>query len=512
MDKTININLGGTLFHIDEEAYRILRDYLQAISRKFQNVPGGNETVDDIESRIAEIFLSQKSTAGVINRINVEDMIYMMGKPEDFGQPDDDRPGPVYGTTYGKKLFRNPDDRIIGGICGGIGTYLNTDPVWFRILFVLFALMFGIGIFVYLALWIALPSAATESLKKDMYGKSYLQSSATGKEAKPYTATTDFGNAMNEIFRAIGKILWIIVRIILILTGIAIVVAGFLAIVAFIMVFIFKYPGAFSTDAAGFNISYLPDFLNYVVAPSLVPWIKVLVSVTVILLLLVMIYLGVRMIFWFRAKDGAFLLAGLVIWVVSIAALSILLFNEGISFAETAKSTSQEYFRAVPDTLYIRSEKRISELSVDNEIRIPDEEYAIFISDEDKRVYVQTFLDIKRTDENKISVILRKRSAGRSKRDATEKAERLLYNYRISGDTLFMDDYFTYPANTKWSFDEVGVTVNIPVGTVVYMDKTVERLFRSYYNDDYVTDVDKRFRIMTEDGLEYPDSGKHYNR
>jgi len=364
MDKTININLGGTLFHIDEEAYRILRDYLQAISRKFQNVPGGNETVDDIESRIAEIFLSQKSTAGVINRINVEDMIYMMGKPEDFGQPDDDRPGPVYGTTYGKKLFRNPDDRIIGGICGGIGTYLNTDPVWFRILFVLFALMFGIGIFVYLALWIALPSAATESLKKDMYGKSYLQSSATGKEAKPYTATTDFGNAMNEIFRAIGKILWIIVRIILILTGIAIVVAGFLAIVAFIMVFIFKYPGAFSTDAAGFNISYLPDFLNYVVAPSLVPWIKVLVSVTVILPLLVMIYLGVRMIFWFRAKDGAFLLAGLVIWVVSIAALSILLFNEGISFAETAKSTSQEYFRAVPDTLYIRSEKRISELSV----------------------------------------------------------------------------------------------------------------------------------------------------
>jgi len=75
-----------------------------------------------------------------------------------------------------------------------------------------------------------------------------------------------------------------------------------------------------------------------------------------------------------------------------------------------------------------------------------------------------------------------------------------------------MDDYFTYPANTKWSFDEVGVTVNIPVGTVVYMDKTVERLFRSYYNDDYVTDVDKRFRIMTEDGLEYPDSGKHYYR
>ena len=512
MDKTININLGGTLFHIDEEAYRILKDYLQAISRKFRNVPGGNETIDDIESRIAEIFLSQKSTAGVINRINVEDMIYIIGKPEDFGQPEDEKPDPLFGSTYGKKLFRNPDDRIIGGICGGIGTYLNTDPVWFRIIFVFFALMFGIGIFVYLALWIALPSAATESLKKDMYGQSYIHAVYPGRETKPYTATTDFGNAVNEIFRAVGKILRIFVRIILIVTGVAIVVAGFLAIVAFIMIFIFNYPGAFSTDAAGMNLSYLPDFLNYVVTPSLVPWIKALVTITVILPLLVMIYLGVRMIFWFRAKDGAFLLAGLVIWVVSIAALSIMLFNEGISFAETAKSTSREYFDTVPDTLFIRSDKKISDISVDNEIRIPDEEYTIFISEEDKQVYVRAYLDISGTDENAVSVSVRKRSAGRSKMDATEKADRLLYNYRISGDTLFLDDYFTYPENTKWSFDEVGVTVNIPEGTVVYMDKTVERLFHSYNDEDFVTDPRNRFWLMTEDGLEYIEPGYRINR
>ena len=503
MDKAININLGGTLFHIDEEAYRILREYLQAISLKFRNTPGGNETVDDIESRIAEIFLSQKSTAGVISRANVEDMIYIIGKPEDFSQPEDEKPGPVYGSTYGKKLYRNPDDRILGGICGGIGTYLNSDPVWFRLFFVLFALMFGIGIFVYLALWIALPSAETESLKKEMYGKSYVQAVSPGREGRTYTATTDVGNAVNEIFRAIGKILWIFARIILIITGIAIVVAGFLAIVSFIMVFIFKYPGAFSTDAAGMNISYLPDFLNYVLTPSLVPWIKVLISVTIVFPLLVIIYLGVRMIFWFRAKDGAFLLTGLVIWIVSIAALSILLFNEGISFTENAKSISKEYFKTVPDTLYIRSDKKISDLSVDNEIRIPDDEYTIFISEDDKKVYIRTYLEISASDENAASVSVKKRSAGRSKMDATEKADRLLYNYRISGDTLFLDDYFTYPENTKWSFDEVGVTVNIPEGTVVHMDKTVERLFHSYDDEDFVVDPRNRFWLMTEDGLEY---------
>ena len=69
MDKTININIAGTLFQIDEEAYRILRDYLQAINNRFRNVQGGHETVEDIESRIAEIFQSQKGLAGTISEI-----------------------------------------------------------------------------------------------------------------------------------------------------------------------------------------------------------------------------------------------------------------------------------------------------------------------------------------------------------------------------------------------------------------------------------------------------------
>ena len=84
MDKTININLGGTLFQIDEEAFRKLRDYLQAINNRLGNLPGGHETIEDIESRIAEIFNSQKGLAGVITIENVDAMISIIGKPEDF--------------------------------------------------------------------------------------------------------------------------------------------------------------------------------------------------------------------------------------------------------------------------------------------------------------------------------------------------------------------------------------------------------------------------------------------
>ncbi len=127
MDKTLNINLGGNLFQIDEDAFKILRDYLQAINNRFRNVQGGLETIEDIEIRIAEIFQSQKGLAGVITKDNVEAMISIIGKPEDFDQDDNVVEQQIY-TGQKRRMYRNPDDTIISGVCGGIGAYLNVDP------------------------------------------------------------------------------------------------------------------------------------------------------------------------------------------------------------------------------------------------------------------------------------------------------------------------------------------------------------------------------------------------
>jgi len=365
MDKTININLGGTLFQIDEDAYRILRDYMNRIDMKFRNVPGGNETIEDIELRVAEIFQSQKGVAGVITKENVEAMISIIGKPEEFGQTENENTETSYINPKGsRKMFRNPHDTIIGGVCGGIGTYLNTDPVWIRILFVIFALFFGFGFFVYLALWIALPSADTDARLTEMYGSTYYRKGFRDNAPAPaYQTTSRVGNAFNEVFRALGKVLFIIVRIFLIILGTALVLTGFLALISFIMVFIFKYPGSFSTDAAGFNIAYIPDFINYIVSPAAAPWIKGLIVAVVSLPLLALIYGGIRLIIWFRARDGFVWLTGFVLWVLCAAALSIILFNEGISYVETAKSISQNYLPAAPDTIYILSDKKLSDLN-----------------------------------------------------------------------------------------------------------------------------------------------------
>lgn len=416
MEKTININLGGTLFKIDEEAYSLLRNYLQNLDLKFRNTPGGSETLEDIESRIAEIFQSQKGLAGVISKENVEAMISIIGKPEDFGQFENE------GSTF--------------------------------------------------------------------------QHTARQREKM-------FRNSANEVFRAVGRVLFIIVRIFLIVLGTMLVLTGFLALLSFVMVFIFKFPGAFSTDGAGINLSYVPDFLNYIISPGIVPWVKALIVIIVSLPLLMIIYGGVKLIFWFKARDGFVWLIGPVLWVLAAAALSIIMFNEGVSHVETAKSISENYLKSVPDTLYIRSGQKISDLRYDNEISIPDEEYNIYISDEKKEVYIRTYLDISASEEPSVKLRVTKLSAGRSKADAAEKAERLLYNFQISGDTLFIDEFFKIPPDTKWSFDEVRLNLYIPQGTIICMDKITESQFHSTDNEVFVTDTRNRFWMMTEDGLEY---------
>ncbi len=432
MDKTIKINLAGVLFQIDEQAYYMLRDYLQAINTRFRNVAGGNETVDDIESRIAEIFQSQQGLTGVVSKENVEAMISIIGKPEDFDLTENTPEVPGFSSKRRRLYFSG----------AGTGNQVNQN-------------------------------------------------------------VKSVGGAFNEIFKALGKFFFIFFRIVMIIIGVGFVLTGFLALLTFIMVFIFKYPGSFSTDAFGMNLSYLPDFLNYIVTPSLLPWITTLILIVVALPLLALIYGGVKMIFWFRARDGIFLLSGLVLWVLGAAALSIILFNEGVSFAETAKSTSQNYFKEAPDTLYIISGRKISDLRIDKEISLPDEDYDVFISDEKKEIYIRTNLKITSDEDNSARVNVRKRSAGRSRLDAMEKAERLQYNFIISGDTLFLDEFFTIPAKTKWSFDYVGITVYAPEGTIIYMDKTSEHLFHSFDDEDFVTDPKNRFWKLTEEGLSY---------
>lgn len=508
MDKSIKINIAGILFQIDEEAYRILRDYLQEINNRFKNVQGGHETIEDIESRIAEIFQSQNGLAGTVSKENVQAMISVIGKPEDFDHSDVVTEPYVY-TTHKKRMYRNPDDKIISGVCGGIGAYMNTDPVLIRILFVLFAAFGGIGFFVYLALWIALPPANSETQKRELYGKAYNSARSQNMQTDGAYNTSGIGNGINEIFRAIGRVCYIILRIFLIIIGVTFVLTGFLTILSFVMIFVFKFPNAYTSHGFDMNLTYFPDFLNFIVNPVLTPWIIALTLVAFILPMLALIYWGVKMIFWFKANDAVFSLVGLVLWVMALAALSIILFNDGISFAETGKSSFKNILSTKPDTLFVITDHKVEQLNYNKQIIFPDEEYAVFMNEEKKELYIRPNLKVYQSEDDVTSVEIRKRSAGRSHFDAISKSEGLLYNYSIKGDTLKLDEYFTIPSGRKWSADNVGINIHIPKGTIIKFDSSSLNLFHSHNNfadeDSFdSTDWNKGTGswTMTEDGLE----------
>lgn len=519
MDKTIKINLGGSLFQIDEEAYKILRRYLQDIDDRLKNTQGGAETIEDLELRIAEIFNSQGAASAVISKENVEAMMAIIGKPEDFDTGDEPageqtaRPR----STGSKKLYRNPDDLILSGVCGGLAPFLNIDAVWIRLAFIIFTFFFFIGPLVYLALWIALPTARSDAQKREMYGRndfrSYLANTSypatSGVLAEP--AVSGAGHAINEIFRAIGKVLFIFLRIFLIIIGIVFVIGGFITLVSYIMIFFLDFPGYFSTGAVGVKLFYLPDFLSYIVNPAVAPWLMFLLSIIIILPLLALIYWGVKMIFWFRAKDGIISLTALVVWVISLAVFSILLFNEGVGFAEMSGSVSEEVIGKAPRDLYITADKKVENLKFDKDITF-DRDYTVFLNDATKEIHITIDLDVNPSSDESLSVRLRKRATGRSKTDATRKARELIYNYSVSTDTISIDEYFSLPEGSKWSVNDVELDLFIPEGTNVHFDKTTREMFSRRFenqrhgwdNDDYEyygTDSNEYTWVMTEDGL-----------
>src|SRR3972149_7709199 len=178
MNKTVTINLSGIIFHIEEDAYTKLHSYLTTIKGYFSESEGRDEIMADIENRIAEM-LSEKISdrKQVVLMTDVDYVISMMGKPEDFAGDkiqgeETKKEQPTYSSTgKRRRVFRDTDNKILGGVCSGIGSYFNIDPLWLRLALVASFFAFGTGFLLYIVLWIVIPEAKTSAEKLEMHGE-----------------------------------------------------------------------------------------------------------------------------------------------------------------------------------------------------------------------------------------------------------------------------------------------------------------------------------------------------
>ena len=214
MKEVMNIGIGGKSFVVETSAYEILKDYLELFSSKIK--PGeSSEVMEDIESRIAELCSENiNAYKNVVTESIVVKIVTQLGLPNgesyrpfqgtaagaakgaasaSAGTSTGSSAGSATGTSAGtsgaysgaagaaygagaeeqrvpKKLFRDSDDKMIGGVCSGLGFYLGADPVLVRVLF-LIALLFGtLGFWVYLIIWIVAPLAVNPVQKCEMRG------------------------------------------------------------------------------------------------------------------------------------------------------------------------------------------------------------------------------------------------------------------------------------------------------------------------------------------------------
>lgn len=182
MNKIEYINLGGNPLAIDLDAYKKLKLYIASLKSYFGASEYADEIVQDIEVRLSELIHESMKGRKIANIKDVEYSINIMGLPEQFDSPEHEQSQEHSSESdkttfkekdkkYDKKLFRDPENKILGGVCSGLAAYFNIDdPIWVRLTFVVFTLTGGAGVLIYIIMWIIMPKAKTSIDRLRMKG------------------------------------------------------------------------------------------------------------------------------------------------------------------------------------------------------------------------------------------------------------------------------------------------------------------------------------------------------
>lgn len=205
MNKILNFNIGNQMFPIEENAYKSLHSYVKSLKTYFKNDKDSDEIIGDLEGRMAEIFTESTSKKKpFVTAQDVEDLMVKLGRTEDFeaaqniGEVTEGTDLKSVAVAKGKKLLqkklmRDPNDRIIGGVCSGLGNYFGVSPIIMRLAVLALFLGAGFGLLIYIILWIVMPLAKSSTDIKLMKGLTIDDESVIGNmkaNAEPIVPTT----------------------------------------------------------------------------------------------------------------------------------------------------------------------------------------------------------------------------------------------------------------------------------------------------------------------------------
>lgn len=497
MNKTVNINLAGTSFHIDEDAFGKLSRYLDAIRKSLKGADGSEEIMQDIEARIGELFSEKiESPSQVITLKNLDEVIAVMGQPEDYEVDDEifeDVPpsSKAYSKSRGnashKQLFRDIDNKYISGISSGLGHYFGIDAIWIRLLWVLLIVAgFGSPIVVYILLWILVPPAITTSDKLRMTGEPVNISNIERKFKEGFDNVADrvknvdydkYGNKIKSgasgFFDSLGELIVGLFKVFAKFIGVIIIIVSLFTIIGLVVGF-FTFG---SIDYWGNNI-ILENFA--MVDTTNVPiWLLALLSLFAIgIPFFALFILGLKLLISnLKSMSSTVKISLIVVWALSIIGLAILGIKQATEQAYDGNYIEEQVLPVrTGDTLRISmgADKQFSyRVNRDNAFQLK------YNADEKKVIYSNDItLNIKSTRDSIGKILIEKTAEGNNQLDAKKRAEAIEYKYSFENNNLILDGFFITDTENKYRDQQIEITIYLPEGTVIYSDENVN----SFYN------------------------------
>ena len=516
MKKTFTINISGSIFHIDEDAYEKLQAYLRSISAHFGASDEGREIIADIELRISEIFNEKLSSKDqVVTEAMIDEVITIMGKLEEIFETDTDEDEVITETkqTYRRRrLFRDPDHRVFGGVASGLSAYFGIDVVVLRLIFVLlFFLGYGFSLLLYIILWIVVPKANTTAQKLEMKGERVNISNIEKSIKDEYQEVKENFDNMREkrgpqvrdgFDKGVdfaGSALRLFLKIVLIVLGLGLIIAGFVSLLTFLgsVIFTTTMIGPFSgLDLPGMMV---PEMFFTGMGIKLFSLGLILV---IGIPLVMLMFVGIKLLVKFKTNNKAIGFTAFALWLGGL----ILLISVGLTQAKsyissgTSHSDTEVLNNFDSNTLYLRAEKNID---FDWRDAADIDGVKVIVQDDEKLVLGEPTLDIEKSQSGNFELILKKKSRGRTHGDAVENADEIKYSWKQIDSLMIFDEYFTLPVGDKWRNQKLQIILKVPEGKAVFLDKSVDDIIHDIENVSNTWDGDmigKKW-VMKQEGL-----------
>lgn len=519
MNKTLNINLAGFVMHIDEDAFERLQSYLDKVKSYLGNTEVAEEIIRDVEARLVEIFQERMSEERqVVQLHDVDAAIEILGQPEDYKMDDQEQESTASDTEPNfrpkKRIFRNPDDKIIGGVAGGLSAYLGIDPIWLRLLL---AIMFftGSGFLIYIILWIVMPEAKTTAQKLQMRGEPVNLSSIekslrdelkkagssmerAANNMKDAKIADKLNNFLRETIDLIVNLFTLIFKAIFKILGVALVLFGvFLIFTLTAALFWGSIHVNGDTYTYTEGLSLLQEFIDN---PAVYYFAVAGVLMTTIVPALYIIAIIIRHLFKLPKLNPLVRQSSVGLIIIGVF---FLLFS-GIRFARDFHADD-----SVEEVVMLQYQGTTHSMKI---MDLPDGEpveidingnLRKWIIGEDISHFGLVEFDVESTNSDAAFVELRTNARGRSNKDARFHAKNIDYQISEEDSTLLLPAYYSISQGQTFRFQTITATLKLPVGHTVYLDEGLDGIMNyvNNVNNMYSYEMPGHYWEMTEKGL-----------